>query len=83
MEDNKNKYLKHKPKISRYKCKATPSEVKNNKDIGFNTSTAPAMVIKKTHLYIAGKKAVNAAVPKMQVKKAFIIKTKANKLKTL
>ena len=67
----------------RYKHKAIPSKVKDNKDIGFNTSIVPIIVIRKIHLYIIGKKAVNTAIPKVWAKKAFIIKTKANKLKIL
>ena len=83
MEDNKNKHPKHKLKVLRYKRKATPSKVKDDKNIDFNTNIVPMMVIRKTHLYIIGKKAINTAVLKVRAKKAFIIKTKANKLKTL
>ena len=82
MEDNKDKYPKYKLKVLRYKHKATPSKIKDDKNIGFNTSIAPIIVIRKIYLYIIGKKAINTTVPKIQVKKAFIIKTKANKLKT-
>ena len=83
MEDNENKYPKYKLKILRYKHKAIPSKVKDNKDINFNTSTVPITVIRKMCLYIADKKAVNTAVLKVWIKKAFIIKTKVNKLKIL
>ena len=82
MEDNEDKRPKYKLKVLRYKHKATPSKVKNDEDINFNTSIVPIMVIKKTYLRVMGKKAINTAVPKMQAKKAFIVKTKANKLKT-
>ena len=83
MEDDKDKYPKYKLKVLRYKHKAIFSKVKDNKDIGFNTSIVPIIVIKKMYLYTAGKKAVNTTVLKVQVKKASIIKTKVNKLKTL
>ena len=83
MEDNKDKYSKYKLKVLRYKYKAILSKIKDNKDIGFNTSIVPATVIKKIYLYITGKKAINTIIPKVRAKKAFIIKTKANKLKTL
>ena len=83
MEDNKDKHPKYKLKVSRYKRKAILSKVKDDKDIGFNTNTMPVIVIRKTHLYTVGKKAIDAAIPKVQTKKAFIVKTKANKLKTL
>jgi hypothetical protein len=81
MEDNEDKYPKHKLKVLRYKYKATPSKVKNNKNISFNTSTVPTIVIRKMYLYITGKKVINITVLKMRVKKAFIIKTKVNKPK--
>ena len=83
MEDNKDKHPKYKLKVSRYKRKAILSKVKDDKDIGFNTSTAPVTVIRKTHLHVTSKKAVDTTVPKVRAKKAFIVKTKANKLKTL
>ena len=65
MEDNKDKCSKYKPKVLRYKYKATPSKVKDDKDIGFNTSTAPITVIRKTHSRITGKKAIDTAVFKV------------------
>ena len=49
----------------RYKCKAIPSEVEDNKDIGFNTNIIPITVIKKTYLYIIGKKAINTIIFKV------------------
>ena len=60
-----------------------PSKVKNDKDIGFNTSIVPIIAIRKIYLYIIGKKAVNITVLKVQVKKASIFKTKVSKLKIL
>ena len=83
MEDDKDKYPKYKLKVLRYKRKAIFSEVEDNKNIGFNTNITPIIVIRKTCLYIINKKAINTAIPKVQAKKAFIIKTKANKLKIL
>ena len=83
MEDNKDKYFKYKLKVLRYKHKAIPSKVKDNKNIDFNTSIVLIIVIRKTYLYTVGKKAINTTIPKIQAKKAFVIKTKANKLKTL
>ena len=65
MENNKNKYFKYKLKVLRYKYKAIPSKVKNNKDINFNTSIAPIIIIKKIYLYIADKKAINTAILKV------------------
>ena len=83
IEDNKDKRPKRKLRVLRHKRKATPSKVKDNKDIGSNTSIAAVIVIRKTHLYTVGKKPIKATSPKVRVKKAFIIKTKASKLKTL
>ena len=65
MEDDKDKYPKYKLKVLRFKYKAMPSKVKDNKDIGFNTSIVPVIVIRKMCLYITGKKAINTTVPKV------------------
>ena len=65
MEDDEDKRPKYKPKVSRCKRKATPSKVKDDEDIGFNTGTAPMTVTRKICLYIAGKKAINTTVPKV------------------
>jgi hypothetical protein len=65
MEGNKDKYLKYKLKVLKYKYKATPSKVKNNKDIGFNINIAPATVIKNIYLYTTGKKAINTTIFKV------------------
>ncbi|XTI86864.1 hypothetical protein V2W45_1341742 [Cenococcum geophilum] len=51
MEDNKNKRPKRKLRALRYKRKATPSKVEDNKDIGSNTGVAPVIAIQKTRLY--------------------------------
>ena len=65
MEDNKDKYPKYKPKVLRYKYKAMPSKVKDNKNISFNINIVPIIVIRKIHLYIIDKKAVNTTIPKV------------------
>ena len=65
MEDDKDKYPKYKLKVLKYKRKATPSKVKDNKDINFNISIVPTTVIRKTCLYIINKKAVNTTIPKV------------------
>ena len=65
MEDNNNKCFKYKLKVLKYKCKAISSEVKDNKDIGFNTSVVPVMAIRKICLYIIGKKVINIAIFKV------------------
>ena len=82
MEDDEDKRPKRKPKVSRRKRKATPSEVEDDEDVGSDTGAAPATVTRKTRSRAAGKKAVDAAVPKVRAKKASVVKTKANKPKT-
>ena len=65
IEDNNNKYPKYKLKVLKYKRKAIPSEVKNNKDISFNTNIVLITAIRKIRLYIIDKKAVNTTIPKV------------------
>ena len=45
IEDNKDRRPKHRLRVSRCKHKAIPSKVKDNGDIGSNTSIAPITVI--------------------------------------
>ena len=65
IEDDKDRHSKPRLRVSRYKRKATPSKVEDDKDIDFNTSIAPAIVIRKIYLYIINKKAINTAVLKV------------------
>ncbi|XTI84491.1 hypothetical protein V2W45_1327686 [Cenococcum geophilum] len=64
MENNKDKGPKRKLRALRYKRKATPSKVKDDEDVGFNTGVAPVIAIWKTRSRIVGKKPIKAAGPK-------------------
>ena len=83
MEDNKDKCPKRRLRALKHKRKATPSKVKDDKDVGSNTGVAPATVTRRTRLGVAGKKPIKAASPKVRAKKAPIIKTKVSKLKII
>ena len=83
MEDDKDGCPKPRLRVSRYKCKAISSKVKDNRDIGSNTSIAPATVIRKIRSRAAGKKPIKAAGPRVQAKKALITKAKTSKLKII
>jgi hypothetical protein len=65
MEDNKDGRPKRRPRVSRRKRKATPSKVKDDGDIGSNTSAAPITVTRKIRLRVAGKKPIKAAGPRV------------------